>query len=40
MAVKVTKGQICSGTISKMECHKEYYLLEIFMLFSQIAQNA
>ena len=26
MAVKVTKGQICSGTISKIKCHKEYYL--------------
>ena len=28
MAVKVTKGQICSGTISKIKCHKEYYLCE------------
>ena len=27
MAVKITKGQICSGTISKIKCHKEYYLI-------------
>ena len=26
MAVKVTKGQICNGTISKIRFHKEYYL--------------
>ena len=27
MVVKVTKGQICSSTISKIECHKEYYCI-------------
>jgi len=26
MAVKVTKSQICDGTISKNKCHQEYYL--------------
>ena len=26
MAVKVTKGQICNGTISEIRYHKEYYL--------------
>jgi len=26
MAVKVTKGQICDGTISKNTCYQEYYL--------------
>ena len=26
MAVKVTKGQICDGSISKKLCHKEYNL--------------
>ena len=39
MAVKVTKGQICSGTISKIKCHSTIYV-ESFILFSQIAQNA
>ena len=33
MAVKVTKGQICSGTISKIKCHKEYYLYGKFHTF-------
>ena len=33
MAVKVTKGQICSGTISKIKCHKEYYLCGKFHTF-------
>ena len=32
MDVKVTKGQIFSGTISKI-CHKEYYLCEKFHAF-------
>ena len=32
MAVKVTKGQICSGTISKI-CHKEHYLCGKFHTF-------
>ena len=26
MAIKVTKGQICNGSISKKLCHKEYNL--------------
>ena len=26
MAIKVTKGQICNGTISKNECHLKYKL--------------
>jgi len=26
MAVKVTKGKIYDGTISKNKCHEEYYL--------------
>ena len=26
MAVKVTKGQLSDGTISKNACHEEYYL--------------
>ena len=32
MAVKVTKGQICTGTIEKFDvmCHKEYYLFGKF----------
>ena len=33
MAVKVTKGQICSGTISKIKCHKVYYLCGNFHTF-------
>ena len=30
MALKVTKGQICDGTISKNWCHQEYYLCRKF----------
>ena len=30
MAVKVTKGQICFGTISKIHCHWKYYLCANF----------
>jgi len=30
MTVKVTNGQICIGTISKIYCHQEYYLCEKF----------
>ena len=33
MAVKVTKGQICDGTISKNKCHQEYYLHGNFHAF-------
>ena len=39
MAVKVTKGLICSGTISKIKCQTDYYLYEKFHTFSQLAQN-
>ena len=33
MAAKVAKGQICSGTISKIKFHKECYLCEKFHTF-------
>jgi len=33
MAIKVTKGQISDGTISKNTCHVEYYLFEKFHSF-------
>ena len=33
MAIKVTKGQICNGTISKKLCHGEYYLCGKFHAF-------
>jgi len=33
MAVKVAKGQICNGTISKNKCHQEYYLCRKFHAF-------
>ena len=33
MAVKVTKDQICSGTKSKIKCHKEYCLCGKFHTF-------
>ena len=39
MAVKVTKGQICDGCISKI-CHEEYNLCESFIIVSQSARNA
>ena len=40
MAVKVTKGQIYSRTISKIKFHKEYYLCGKFhTFFTNIAQN-
>ena len=35
MAVKVIKGQIRSGTISKIKCHKEYCLCGIVGQHSQ-----
>ena len=31
MAIKVTKGQISDGTVSKNTCHKEYYLCGKFL---------
>ena len=41
MAVKVTKGQICNGTISKIRFHKEYCLCGKFHnCFTKSAQNA
>ena len=33
MAIKVAKGQISDGTISKSACHKEYYLSGKFHSF-------
>ena len=33
MAVKVTKGQLSNGTISKITCHEEYYLCGKFHSF-------
>jgi len=30
LAVKVTKGQIYNGIISKIKCHQGYYLCEKF----------
>ena len=32
MAVKVTKGQICDGSISKKLCHKEYNIYYYYYL--------
>jgi len=39
MAVKVTKGQICDGTISKHKCHQEYYLCGKFHAFYEKAHD-
>ena len=33
MAIKIIKGQICDGTISKNTCHEEYYLCGKFPAF-------
>ena len=33
MAIKVTIGQVCDGTISKNTCHEEYYLCGKFHAF-------
>ena len=38
MAVKVTKGQISDGTISKNTCIEEYYLCGKFSGFMKSAQ--
>ena len=35
MAVKVTKGQLSDGTISKNACHEEYYLCGKFRGFTK-----
>ena len=32
MAVKVTKGQLSDGTISKNTCIEDYYYVESFMV--------
>jgi len=36
MAIKVTKGQICDGTISKNKCHQGYYLCEKFHYYEKV----
>ena len=35
MAIKVIKGQICDGTISKNKYHQEYYLHGKFHVFTK-----
>jgi len=41
MAVKVIKGQICSGTTSEILCHLEYTIcVESFILVSKSAYKA
>ena len=40
MAVNITKGQIWSGTISKIKSHQEYHFcVENVMLVSKPAQD-
>ena len=36
MAVKVTKGQIRDGTISKNTCHKEYNVCRSFIIVHEM----
>ena len=38
MAIKVNKGKICNGTISKNTCHQEYYFCGKFHGFTKSAQ--
>ena len=40
VAAKVTKDQICDGTISKNKCYKEYNWYGQYMLFSQMMQHS
>jgi len=39
MAIKVTKGLICCGTISKNKYHEDHYIVESFILVSKSAHH-